>query len=248
MIYLWCHELEGANHGALHLVHPTKFSRKSEVNQPEVQHAIRIITWAIFQNNFNFKLKFLKAYFWWLRSFYLTLRLRGSLELKRTLFGLMSRWQTRALCRYSRASASWRKELVAVSVEFLACLKTFWNVTTILENMKNDLNIDYLCDDNTTLCLREFIVHGRKSGKEISSCSISLILVQTWISNFSKQKIVDVLIMPSANSITITLSETPSKKSTRSIMCLKDMKVQNKSGEFYAFIVCISTPERFHPV
>ena len=112
MIYLWCHELEGANHGALHLVHPAKFSRKSEVNQPEVQHTIRIITWAIFQNNFNFKLKFLKAYFWWLRSFYLTLRLRGSLELKRTLFGLMSRWQTRALCRYSRASASWRKELV----------------------------------------------------------------------------------------------------------------------------------------
>ena len=63
MIYLWCHELEGANHGALHLVHPTKFSRKSEVNQPEVQHTIRIITWAIFQNDFNFnKLKFLKAY------------------------------------------------------------------------------------------------------------------------------------------------------------------------------------------
>ena len=58
-----------------------------------------------------------------------------------------------------------------------------------------------------------------------------------------KTKIVDVLIMimPSANSITITLSETPSKKSTRSIMCLKDMKVQNKSGEFYDFIVCIST-------
>ena len=33
MIYLWCHELEGANHGALHLVHPTKFSGKPEVNQ-----------------------------------------------------------------------------------------------------------------------------------------------------------------------------------------------------------------------
>ena len=62
-----------------------------------------------------------------------------------------------------------------------------------------------------------------------------------------KTKIVDVLIMPSANSITITLSETPSKKSTRSIMCLKDMKVQNKSGEFYDFIVCISTPAGFHP-
>ena len=117
---------------------------------------------------------------------YLTLRLRGSLELKRTLFGLMSRWQTRALCRYSRASASWRKELVGLGVEFLACLRILYNVATIFENMKTDLNIDYLCDDNTTLCLREFIVHGRKSGKEISSCSISLI--QTWISNFSKQK------------------------------------------------------------
>ena len=69
MIYLWCHELEGANHGALHLVHPTKFSGKPEVNQPEVQHTIRIITWAIFQNDFNFnRLKFLKAYLWWLRS------------------------------------------------------------------------------------------------------------------------------------------------------------------------------------
>ena len=36
----------------------------------------------------------------------LIFRLSGSLEWKRTLFGLMSRWQTRALCRYSRASVS----------------------------------------------------------------------------------------------------------------------------------------------
>ena len=106
--------------------------------------------------------------------------------------------------------------------------------------------IDYLCDDNTTLCLREFIVHGRKSGKEISSCSINKFDPNL---NFKllKAKIVDVLIMPSANSITITLSETPSKKSTRSIMCLKDMKVQNKSEGFYDSIVCILRPVGFHP-
>ena len=85
----------------------------------------------------------------------------------------MSRWQTRALCRYSRASASWRKELVGFGFKFLGCLRISYNVTTISENMKTNLNIDYLCDDNTTLCLREFIVYRRKSGKEISSCGIN---------------------------------------------------------------------------
>ena len=64
---------------------------------------------------------------------------------------------------------------MGLGVKILACLRILYNVTTISENMKNDLNIDYLCDDNTTLCLREFIVHGRKSGKEISSCGINLI-------------------------------------------------------------------------
>ena len=118
-------------------------------------------------------------------------------------------------------------------------------------------SVEYLCHDNPTLCLGEFIMDRRESGKEVGAwgeykiiwyvtmshvtCHMSHVtctsrvtchmclgrrkkIFETWTQDkWTKRRNQKKLRWekPSANCMTITLSDTPSKKSTRSMMCLK---------------------------